>query len=188
VLESGERGAKIQMSVYQRRIEPHGLAILTRRGFMLALRLQRNAEVIACVGEVRLQLQRLPVASLCLVVATERSGDETTVAPARRISRFDFERMIQQCGRRCVIAPLMMQDAEVMQRAGVNRVDCQRFLIQRCGLIEMTRLMGIERGGEQSVDVGRCSRFGARVTQMEMLFHENLLESAGARMLRAPAG
>ena len=26
-----------------------------------------------------------------------------------------------------------------MQRVGVNRVDCQRFLIQRCGLIEMTR-------------------------------------------------
>jgi hypothetical protein len=125
---------------------------------------------------------------LRFVRLAKRSSDETAVAPARGVSRLDFKRPNQQRSCRRVVAPLMMQDAEVMQRFGVHRIDCQRFPVERRSLIELACLMGCECGCKQRVDVGWCGRFGASVTAMKMLFHENLPESVGARVLRAPAG
>jgi hypothetical protein len=46
--------------------------------------------------------------------------------------------VIQQVGRGRVLAPLVEKHAVVVQRFGVNRIDRQRFLIERRGLFELT--------------------------------------------------
>jgi hypothetical protein len=153
LLEFGERGAQIQMRVDERRIERQRLTVLAHGAFVVALRLQGDAEVIARVRESRLQLQRLPIAPACFFVTSERGGDEAAVAPADGVSGFELERVIQQVGRGCVVAPLVLQHAVVVQRFRVNRVDRQRFLIERRGLFELTRTMRVERISDEGGEV-----------------------------------
>src|ERR1700743_3785286 len=98
----------------------------------------------------------------------ERSGDEATVAPAGGISAIEFERFAHQLGGETMIAALMLQHAEVMQRFGMRWVKCEGFAVKRLGVIETPGLVCFERGLDQRGEVsgGRCG------VGVGLVFHE----------------
>ncbi len=173
------------MCIDQRRICRQRQPILPDRFFKRALRLQCDTEVVARVGEIRLQLQRLVIADHRFMAMAERGGDEAAVAPAGGVGAIEFERFAHQLGSEAVIAALMLQHAEVVQRFGMRGIEREGFAVEGLGVIEPASLMRFERGVEQRGEIGGGQRVGARAVKVGWVFHENLLESAcGTRCAR----
>jgi hypothetical protein len=109
--------------------------------------LQRHAEIVVRVGEIGLQLQRVPVEPRRFVMIAERGGDKAAIAPASRVGGIDYEGVFQQSRRGGVQAALMMQHAEVMQRFGMAWVKRECLPIERLGFIEPAGAMRGDRRG-----------------------------------------
>src|SRR5579859_4129500 len=98
----------------------------------------------------------------------ERNGDEATVAPAGGISAIEFERFAHQLGGESMVAALMLQYAEVMQRSGVRWIECEGFAVKRLGGIEAACLVRFERSLDQRGEVSGGRRGGG----VGLMFHE----------------
>lgn len=106
---------------------------------------QQNAEIGMRVGMVGVELQRLAILRDRLAVLTEARIDETETVARLGILPVSGDRALDQIDGGVALARLVMKDAEMRERADMQRGEGERVAVQHFGFAQPSRLMQLNR-------------------------------------------
>src|SRR6516165_1012990 len=121
----------------------------------LALLLERNAEIVVRLGELRIEGERAPEMDNGFFPATEGAKHQSQTVVECRHPIVEGDRLADQVGRHVALAGLVGDDAKTMETIAMILIDCEDLPVAALGFCQLAGLMMPLPGGQQLGDPRR---------------------------------
>jgi hypothetical protein len=108
----------------------------------------QHADIAPAVGMMGVEFKGLEIGFYCVAVLAQRAQDVAQVVVGADLARVDLQRAADHRGRAIRVAPVMRQDASVMQRLGVVGIGVENFAEAPSGGIEVAQAQPLDGLGE----------------------------------------